>query len=147
MAPDNSAPPRPNRSSSLDAEAIHKLEVHLSERPEKSELVERNILQAGRAPTLDIHKLEKQLNERPGKNELVERNILKDDKGIAPSLIAAREALERSQLEDKLDHALQSRPKPEELVKEGILQRNLSKIISKIIVPTDIMYTADEVPV
>ncbi|KAF9502031.1 hypothetical protein BDN71DRAFT_1379644 [Pleurotus eryngii] len=121
--------------------------MHLSERPEKSELVERNILQAGRAPTLDIHKLEKQLNERPGKNELVERNILKDDKGIAPSLIAAREALERSQLEDKLDHALQSRPKPEELVKEGILQRNPSEISSKIIVPTDIMYTADEVPV
>ncbi|KAJ3733662.1 hypothetical protein DFJ43DRAFT_1153260 [Lentinula guzmanii] len=44
-----------------------------------------------------------------------------DDKGIAPSLIAAKEKLQRSQLEDKLGQALQQRPKPEELVKEGIL--------------------------
>jgi len=75
--------------------------------------------------TLDdatVTKLEKQLNERPDKNELIERNILKDDKGIAPALIAAREKLERSRLEDKLDHALQQRPKPEELVQQGILK-------------------------
>lgn len=69
-----------------------------------------------------VTKLEKQLNERPDKNELIERNILKDDKGIAPSLIAAREKLERSRLEDKLDQALQQRPKPEELVQQGILK-------------------------
>lgn len=66
-------------------------------------------------------KLEKRLSERPDKKELVERNVLKDDKGVAPSLIAAREKLERSQLEDKLDRALQQRPKAEELVKGGIL--------------------------
>ncbi|KAF8744934.1 hypothetical protein AX14_012759 [Amanita brunnescens Koide BX004] len=66
-------------------------------------------------------KLEKQLNERPQKQELIERNILKDDKGIAPSLIAAREQLQRSRLEDSLDSALQHRPKPEDLVKQGIL--------------------------
>jgi len=66
-------------------------------------------------------KLEKRLSERPDKNELVERNILKDDKSVAPRLIAAREKLERSRLEDKLDHALQQRPKPDELVKSGIL--------------------------
>ncbi|EEB86646.1 hypothetical protein MPER_16325 [Moniliophthora perniciosa FA553] len=34
----------------------------------------------------------------------------------------AKVQLQRSQLEDKLDHALQQRPKPEELVKEGILR-------------------------
>jgi len=68
-----------------------------------------------------MQKLEKRLNERPDKQELVERNIMKDDKGIAPSLVAAREKLERSQLEDKLEHALKTRPKPEEVVKEGIL--------------------------
>ncbi|KAF8348094.1 hypothetical protein F5887DRAFT_952094 [Amanita rubescens] len=66
-------------------------------------------------------KLEQQLNQRPDKKELIERNILKDDKGIAPSLIAAREQLQRSRLEDSLDAALQHRPKPEELVKQGIL--------------------------
>ncbi|KAK0461415.1 uncharacterized protein EV420DRAFT_1531903 [Desarmillaria tabescens] len=68
-----------------------------------------------------MHNLEKRLSERPDKNELVERNILKDDKGIAPALVAAKEKLQRSQLEDKLDHALQQRPKAEELVKGGIL--------------------------
>jgi len=66
-------------------------------------------------------KLEKRLSGRPDKNELVERNILKDDRSVAPRLIAAREKLERSRLEDKLDHALQQRPKPDELVKSGIL--------------------------
>ncbi|KAF8622356.1 hypothetical protein AX15_007088 [Amanita polypyramis BW_CC] len=55
-----------------------------------------------RHSTLDeatVLRLEKQLNERPDKQDLIERNILKDDKGIAPSLIAAREKLERSRLE------------------------------------------------
>ncbi|KAG6862278.1 hypothetical protein C0995_015975 [Termitomyces sp. Mi166 len=66
-------------------------------------------------------KLEQHLSSRPDKKELVERNVLKDDKGVAPRLIAAREKLERSQLENKLDHALQQRPKAAELVKEGIL--------------------------
>ncbi|KAI0674997.1 hypothetical protein C8Q78DRAFT_934050, partial [Trametes maxima] len=65
-------------------------------------------------------KLEKNLAQRPDKHDLIERNILKDD-SVAPSLQAAKEKLQRSQLEDKLEHALQARPKPEELVKEGIL--------------------------
>ncbi|KAF8224991.1 hypothetical protein L208DRAFT_453058 [Tricholoma matsutake] len=63
-------------------------------------------------------KLEKRLSERPDKNELVERNILKDGKSVSPRLIATREKLERSRLEDKLVHALQQRPKPDELVKK-----------------------------
>ncbi|KAF8647128.1 hypothetical protein AX16_006959 [Volvariella volvacea WC 439] len=44
-----------------------------------------------------------------------------DDEGVAPGLVAAKEKLKRSQLEDKLEHALQQRPKAEDLVKEGIL--------------------------
>ncbi|KAI0087936.1 hypothetical protein BDY19DRAFT_951109 [Irpex rosettiformis] len=64
--------------------------------------------------------LEKRLNQRPDKHELIERNILKDDK-VAPSLQAARDKLQRSQLEDKLDQALLQRPKREELIREGIL--------------------------
>ncbi|KAH9855207.1 hypothetical protein C2E23DRAFT_814891 [Lenzites betulinus] len=77
-----------------------------------------------RKPSFDpeaAQRLEKSLAVRPDKNELIDRNILKDDT-VAPSLQAAKEALERSQLEDKLEHALQARPKPEELVKGGILQ-------------------------
>jgi len=68
-----------------------------------------------------IDKLDKQLQNRPEKNDLVERNILKDDR-VAPALQAAKEQLERSQLQDKIGQALLNRPKPEELVKEGILQ-------------------------
>ncbi|PAV18669.1 rpel repeat protein [Pyrrhoderma noxium] len=64
--------------------------------------------------------LEKQLANRPEKSELVERNILKDDR-VAPSLQAAREQLEKHQLQDKMGQALLHRPKPEDLVKEGIL--------------------------
>ncbi|KAI0319183.1 hypothetical protein OF83DRAFT_1055486, partial [Amylostereum chailletii] len=71
------------------------------------------------ADTLQV--LEKRLGQRPDKQELQERNILKED-NVAPALQAAKEKLQRSQLEDKLDHALQQRPKPEELVKEGILK-------------------------
>ncbi|EJD02987.1 uncharacterized protein FOMMEDRAFT_44663, partial [Fomitiporia mediterranea MF3/22] len=67
-----------------------------------------------------VKNLEKQLAKRPEKSELVEKNILKDDR-VAPALQAAREQLEKSKLQDKLGQALQHRPKPEELVKEGIL--------------------------
>ncbi|KIK67082.1 hypothetical protein GYMLUDRAFT_156376, partial [Collybiopsis luxurians FD-317 M1] len=80
------------RSNSLDQDTVNKLEKHLSQRPEKTNLVERAIT-----------------------------NHHIDDKGVAPALIAAKERLQRSQLEDKLGQALQQRPKPEELVKEGIL--------------------------
>jgi len=68
-----------------------------------------------------VGSLEKQLNARPQKDELVERNILRDD-SVAPALQAARERLQKQQLQDKLGHALQTRPKAEELVEEGILQ-------------------------
>jgi len=80
-----------------------------------------------RQPSVDhetLQRLERRLSERPDKNDLVERNILKDDKGIAPSLVAAKEKLQRSQLEDKLESAVQNRPKPEELIKKGILKED-----------------------
>ncbi|GJE94891.1 RPEL repeat protein [Phanerochaete sordida] len=72
-----------------------------------------------------VESLEKRLNQRPEKKDLVDRNILKDDK-VAPSLQAAKEKLERSQLEDKLGHALVQRPKREELEQQGILQPDAS---------------------
>jgi len=66
--------------------------------------------------------LEDKLAKRPEKAELVERNILKDDKGVAPALLAAREKLQRSQLEDQLAQAVAKRPTREELEKNGILK-------------------------
>jgi len=66
--------------------------------------------------------LEDKLAKRPEKSELIERNILKDDKGLAPALVAAKEKLQRSQLEDQLAKAVASRPPREELEKSGILK-------------------------
>jgi len=71
-----------------------------------------------------LQAVEKGLADRPEKKDLIDRGILKDDKGISPALLASREKLQRSQLEDKLEHALQARPKAEELVKEGILKED-----------------------
>jgi hypothetical protein len=68
--------------------------------------------------TLEV--LEKRLAQRPERQELQDRNILKDG-SVAPALQAARDQLQRSQLEDQLDHKLMQRPRPEELVKSGIL--------------------------
>jgi len=80
---------RPGRQNSLSDETLQALEKHLSHRPDKQELQDRNILKEG---------------------------------NVAPALQAAREQLQRSQLEDKLDQKLLHRPKPEELVKSGILK-------------------------
>ncbi|KAH9176667.1 hypothetical protein EDB89DRAFT_88247 [Lactarius sanguifluus] len=68
-----------------------------------------------------LQALEKRLSQRPDRQELQDRNILKEG-NVAPALQAARDQLQRSQLEDKLDQKLLHRPKPEELVKSGILQ-------------------------
>jgi hypothetical protein len=67
-----------------------------------------------------LQTLEKRLAQRPDRQELQDRNILKEG-NVAPALQAARDQLQRSQLEDKLDQKLLQRPKPEELVKSGIL--------------------------
>jgi len=79
-----------------------------------------------RKSTLDqetVNKLDKAIGHRPEKQELVEKNILKDDK-VAPALQAAKEQLQRAQLEDKIDYGLQHRPKADDLVKKGILQED-----------------------
>ena len=45
-----------------------------------------------------VGSLEKQLSARPHKEELVDKNILKDD-SVAPALQAARERLQKQQLQ------------------------------------------------
>ncbi|KAJ7901692.1 hypothetical protein B0H14DRAFT_3422404 [Mycena olivaceomarginata] len=44
------------------------------------------------------------------------------DKGLAPALVAAREQLQKSQLQDKLAGNIASRPPREELEQKGILK-------------------------
>jgi len=79
-----------------------------------------------RKQTLDqdtVNKLDRAIGHRPEKQELLDKNILKDDR-VAPALQAAKEQLQRAQLEDKIDYGLQHRPKADELVEKGILQAN-----------------------
>ncbi|KAG8936810.1 hypothetical protein FRC03_001037 [Tulasnella sp. 419] len=121
--------------SPADEEAKAKLEKQLAHRPDRSELVEKNILKnSNAAPALQAaqanlerarleDKLDHALQQRPDRSELVDKNILKNT-NAAPALQAVQANLERARLEDKLDHALQQRPNPEELIREGILQND-----------------------
>jgi len=91
-----------------------------------SEVINTNVAAAGaEQPTSPLSpeekkRLEQAIGQRPNPKELVDRNILKDG-SVAPSLQAARDRLQRSQLENKLEGDLQSRPRPEELIERGIL--------------------------
>jgi len=82
---------RPARQNSLSAETLQALEKRLSERPDRQELQERNILKEGNvAPALQAardqlqrsqleDKLDQKLLQRPKPEELVKSGILKPD--------------------------------------------------------------------
>jgi len=100
------------------------LSLHPSVTIAMTEAIDTNVPAATSPLSPDEKKrLEKAIESRPDQRELVDRNILKDTT-VAPSLQAARDRLQRSQLEDKLEGDLQLRPKPEELVKRGILNED-----------------------
>ncbi|KAI0655949.1 hypothetical protein C8Q70DRAFT_1016455 [Cubamyces menziesii] len=83
-------PPKPVRKPSIDPEAAQKLEKSLAQRPDKHELIERNILKDDSvAPSLQAakeklqrsqleDKLEHALQARPKPEELVKGGILKE---------------------------------------------------------------------
>ena len=60
------------------------------------------------------------LSKRPEKEDLVEKNILPDS-SAAPALLEKQRELQRHMRANSLEKSLQARPKPEELVREGIL--------------------------
>ncbi|KAI0633393.1 hypothetical protein C8Q77DRAFT_1114732 [Trametes polyzona] len=83
-------PPKPTRKSSIDPEAAQKLEKSLAHRPDKHDLIDRNILKDDTvAPSLQAakeklqrsqleDKLEHALQARPKPEELVKGGILKE---------------------------------------------------------------------
>lgn len=83
-------PAVPARKPSVDPQTAEKLEKHLNQRPEKHDLVERNILKDDHvAPSLQAakeklqrsqleDKLEHALQQRPRPEELVKEGILKE---------------------------------------------------------------------
>ncbi|KAJ6499439.1 hypothetical protein C8R45DRAFT_1093647 [Mycena sanguinolenta] len=91
------------RQSSIDEQTSKQLQDKLAKRPDKSELIERNILK-GMFPA----------------SSTAVSDLCVDDKGLAPALVAAREKLQRSQLEDNLAKAVASRPPREELEKSAL---------------------------
>jgi hypothetical protein len=61
------------------------------------------------------------MEHRPDRDELVARNVLPDS-NAAPALQAHQKELERHMRADSLEKKLHNRPKPDELVKGGILE-------------------------
>jgi RPEL repeat len=87
--------------------------------------------------------LKKSLEKRPERTDLIERtspygppcsllilisgNILPES-NAAPALQAQQRELQKHMRKDSLEKHLQTRPKPDELVKEGILQEDESPV-------------------
>lgn len=85
------------------------LRKHLEKRPDREELVERKTSQSA----VNITK--------QALNELVLGNILPESTA-APALLANQRSLEKHMRADSLEQKIQQRPKPDQLVKEGILE-------------------------
>ena len=85
--------------------------------------------------------LRRNLGKRPEKDELVERGVLPrlqevsfadccvgnilPDSNAAPAIQANQRALDKQMRADSLDQKIQHRPKPEDLIKEGILEETV----------------------
>ncbi|KAK6376383.1 hypothetical protein LTS17_006978 [Exophiala oligosperma] len=126
-------------------ERRNSLEKHLQLRPDAQDLKNRHILlDTHAAPSLQAkqHELERQqqsdnlrknLEKRPEREELVERKIhigprrwasgnILPESTAAPALQANQRSLEKHMRADSLEQKIQQRPKPDQLVKEGILE-------------------------
>ncbi|CCM00405.1 uncharacterized protein FIBRA_02435 [Fibroporia radiculosa] len=99
-AESNPTRPTPARKPSVDPETVEKLERRLSLRPDKQDLVERNILKESNvAPSLQAakdrlersqleDKLEHALQQRPKAEELVKDGILQSTQTLFGMIIA-----------------------------------------------------------
>ncbi|KAK3070540.1 hypothetical protein LTR53_010277 [Teratosphaeriaceae sp. CCFEE 6253] len=103
-------------------ERRNSLEKHLQFRPEEQDLKNRHILlDTTAAPALQARQAELE-RQRITDNLKKARNWATPT--AAPALQERRRELERHMRADSLEKHLQARPKPEELVKEGILNAN-----------------------
>ncbi|CAO1596233.1 hypothetical protein XANCAGTX0491_000085 [Xanthoria calcicola] len=131
-------------------ERRNSLEKHLQTRPDPKDLKDRHILlDTNAAPALQsaaqelerqraTDSLKKGLEKRPERDELIERlsifsrlhgpmtdsrvgNILPDS-NAAPGIQGQQKELEKHMRADSLEEKMKHRPKPEELIKDGILQ-------------------------
>ncbi|GBE81269.1 hypothetical protein SCP_0309960 [Sparassis crispa] len=88
---ESTQPPRPQRKPSIDPQTADRLERYLNQRPDKHDLIDRNILKEDNvAPSLQAakeklqrsqleDKLEHALQQRPKPEELVKGGILLDN--------------------------------------------------------------------
>lgn len=73
--------------------------------------------------------MKKGLEKRPQREDLVERNILPDSTA-APAIVGQQRELEKHMRADSLNEKILHRPKPEQLLKEGILTEDPTAIDS-----------------
>jgi len=104
----------------------------LKNRPDKDDLIDRNIIPANIAsPTIhdkvtqlerkktgDI--IQRKIRARPSRQTLIQRHILSDTR-VDPSLVDSLSKLERKKIADHLNERLLCRPGPIELIQEHIL--------------------------
>lgn len=104
----------------------------LKNRPDKNDLVDRNIIpahvsnpniydkiaQLERKKTGDF--LQRKIRARPNRQQLIQRHILSDHR-VDPSLFDSLGRLERQKIADQLSERLLSRPGPIELIQDHIL--------------------------
>ena len=99
-----------------------KLEHLLEHRPKQEDLIQHNIMKGS------YQLVKKSLSNRPLNNFTFAYNAITGitfaDPSVAPALQAAKAELEKSKLEDKLEHLLEHRPKQEQLIQHNIMKGN-----------------------
>lgn len=105
----------------------------LKNRPDRDDLVDRNIIPAhahspaifNKVTQLERKKtgdfLTKKIRARPSRQQLIQRHILSEDTRVDPSLLEKVGKLERQRIADQLNERLLKRPGPIELIQEHIL--------------------------
>jgi len=107
----------------------------LKNRPDRDDLVDRNIIPAhahaatpaifNKVAQLERKKtgdfLTKKIRARPSRQQLIQRHILSADSRVDPSLLEKVGKLERQRIADQLNERLLQRPGPIELIQDRIL--------------------------
>eukprot|EP01136_Pigoraptor_vietnamica_P032035 Opistho-1_new@93379 len=102
------------------------LDIKLGNRPERKNLVERNIVtdstdeEKQAAQERLERKLQNHLATRPERTDLIERNILKGQ-NVSPNLFESQESLKWANTVDILNNAMKRRPSIAELEERNIL--------------------------
>eukprot|EP01089_Gocevia_fonbrunei_P008572 TRINITY_DN2026_c0_g1_i1.p1 TRINITY_DN2026_c0_g1~~TRINITY_DN2026_c0_g1_i1.p1 ORF type:complete len:760 (+),score=307.47 TRINITY_DN2026_c0_g1_i1:53-2332(+) len=117
----------------VDEATQSSLEKKLIDRPDKKDLVDKNIMKEGnvhgalQAPQAALkkeklaQKLDEKLDNRPQVQELIDRNVLKSNP-VAPALQAATIAVAKEKLVQSLEKQVGNRPDKEVLIERNVIK-------------------------